>query len=166
MKLKFVVCVAIFIGLAAPFTAIALPLNSVSRTYFDINGHIVGQQIRYCSGQAEHAGVVDESNPFYVEEIMGCAHPTVTCTETVHLPTSPGSEATLSISCSPPNVSNESMVSHFSAPAGLGLTQTAWCSGTAGLAWGLHAQCGYPAPARNIYALPDNLWTFGFGNQM
>ncbi|MBB3228018.1 hypothetical protein FHW69_002650 [Luteibacter sp. Sphag1AF] len=61
--------------LSAVYTpsALALPVNSTQRTYFDDQGHIIGESIRYCNNNTQHWGVASSTSQNYAEVFYGCS---------------------------------------------------------------------------------------------
>lgn len=151
MKSKLIaMLVLITCGLAMPFASMAAVQYARSVIYLDNAGHVIGQQILYCNQVKEHAGTLDPSNPYRVEEQFGCGDKSITCSMIG------GVE-----SCYPTAWGDYSyQMTYFNAP--LGLTQANWCNDPGmNHPWGYHPVCGMPAPSRDSYALTS--WTSGWG---
>lgn len=141
MKLKSVVILVVIALLMIPLTSMALPAHAISIRYLNSSGQVIGQQIRYCNNTAEHAGNIDTSNPYHVEESWGCTY-TESCEQVV-----PG----YYVDCTPGGLDNTYSIISFSAPNGL--TQAEWCSGNPSYPWGQSPACGTPAPYEDAWAL-------------
>ncbi|WP_329740556.1 hypothetical protein [Dyella sp. A6] len=145
MKFRPLAILAIIAILMIPLTSMALPASALSVRYFNSSGQVIGQQIRYCNGFAEHAGNVSSTNPYHVAETYGCKEPT-SCTQV---------STDYYVDCTP-MVDNTYSIISFVAPDGL--TQAEWCSGSTTYPWGASPSCGTPAPYEDEWALAGATW--------
>ncbi|UGB44390.1 hypothetical protein LQ772_10325 [Frateuria edaphi] len=151
MKGKLIALLALVIlGLAVPVASMAAVQYARSVIYLSSTGHVIGQQILYCNNVAEHAGTLNVSNPYRIEEQFSCGDKYISC-DMLN-----GVE-----SCYPTAWGDYTYdMTYFRAP--LGLTQSQWCNDPGmNHPWGSHPSCGMPAPSRDTYAFSS--FTGGWG---
>jgi hypothetical protein len=137
---KFKLSIVIFLLAVISMTSIssyAATEYARSIIYFNSSDQIIGQQILYCTNTYKHAGTIDASNPYRIEEEFGCGDPIVTCTTTISGTT-----------CSQTGTENSSDIVYFKSA--LGYSQSQYCSSvtTSSTApFFEHPTCGLPAPS-------------------